>query len=130
MKLGYTILYVPDVAASLKFFEDAFGLKRRFLHESGSYGELDTGATTLSFAAHELGDGNFPGGHIHASASPLPLGMEIGLVTDDVPTAHASALAHGARELAAPSAKPWGQVVSYVRAPDGCLIELCTPVAT
>lgn len=40
MKLGYTIVYVPDVAQSLAFFETAFGLKRRFLHESGSCGEL------------------------------------------------------------------------------------------
>jgi len=128
MKLGYTILYVPDVAASLAFHEKAFGLKRRYLHESGTYGELDTGATTLAFAAHALGDGNFPGGHVHADTSPQPLGMEVGLVTDDVAAAHRQALACGARELAAPASKPWGQVVSYVRAPDGCLIELCTPV--
>lgn len=32
MKLGYTIIYVPNVAASLSFFESAFGLSRRFLH--------------------------------------------------------------------------------------------------
>jgi lactoylglutathione lyase len=128
MKLGYTILYVPDVSASLEFFERAFGLKRRFLHESGTYGELDTGETTLSFAAHALGDGNFPGGHVAAHSSARPLGMEIALVTADVAQAHATAIACGARELAAPATKPWGQVVSYVRAPDGCLIELCTPV--
>lgn len=128
MKLGYTILYVPDVSASLEFFERAFGLKRRFLHESGTYGELDTGETTLSFAAHALGDGNFPGGHVAAHSSARPLGMEIALVTADVAQAHATAIARGARELAAPATKPWGQVVSYVRAPDGCLIELCTPV--
>jgi ribosomal protein S18 acetylase RimI-like enzyme/catechol 2,3-dioxygenase-like lactoylglutathione lyase family enzyme len=128
MKLGYTILYVPDVAASLAFFERAFGLPRRFLHESGTYGELDTGATTLAFAAHGLGDLNFPGGHVQADRSPQPLGMEIGLVTDDVPAAHARALQAGAAELSAPVAKPWGQVVSYVRCPDGCLVELCTPV--
>lgn len=128
MKLGYTILYVPDVAASLAFHEKAFGLKRRFLHESGTYGELDTGATTLAFAAHELGDGNFPGGHVRADTSAQPLGMEIGLVTDDVPGAHRQALACGARELAPPTARPWGQTVSYVRAPDGCLVELCTPI--
>jgi len=79
MKLGYTILYVPDVAASLDFFERAFGLQRRFLHESGTYGELETGSTTLSFAAHELGDGNFPCGHIHAHSSSKPLGMETAL---------------------------------------------------
>ena len=128
MKLGYTIVYVADVEKSLAFFESAFGLKRRFLHESGAYGELATGETTLSFAAHELGDMNFAGGHVRADQSDKPLGMEIGLVTDDVAAAHARALASGASELARPTARPWGQVVSYVRAPDGTLIELCTPV--
>lgn len=128
MKLGYTILYVPDVEASLAFFEAAFGLKRRFLHESGSYGELDTGETTLSFASHELGDMNFPGGHVRASDSAQPLGVEIALVTNDVVAAHQSAIGLGAREISAPADKPWGQTVSYVRAPDGTLIELCTPV--
>jgi catechol 2,3-dioxygenase-like lactoylglutathione lyase family enzyme len=128
MKLGYTILYVPDVAASLAFFEQAFGLARRFLHDSGMYGELATGETTLAFANHALGEGNFPGGHVHASESVQPLGMEIGLVTVDVAAAHARAVQAGAKELAAPATKPWGQVVSYVRAPDGCLVEICSPM--
>lgn len=128
MKLGYTIIYVPDVAASLAFFEQAFGLQRRFLHQSGTYGELDTGETKLSFAAHALGDMNFAGGHVHADTSAQPLGFEIALVTDDVQAAHAKAVAAGAREMAAPSQKPWGQVVSYVRCPDGILVELCTQV--
>lgn len=128
MKLGYTIVYVPDVAASLAFFEKAFGMERRFLHESGMYGELETGATTLSFATHAMGDMNFPGGHVHADTSKQPLGFEIALVTDDVAAAHARAVAAGARELAAPMQKPWGQVVSYVRCPDGILVELCTPI--
>lgn len=128
MKLGYTILYVPDVAASLAFFERAFGLKRRFLHESGTYGELETGETTLSFAAHALSDSNFQGGHVQAHSSDKPLGMEVALVTTEVAEAHRQAVACGARELASPVTKPWGQVVSYVRAPDGCLIEICSPI--
>jgi lactoylglutathione lyase len=128
MKFGYTIVYVPDVAASLSFFEKAFGLSRRFLHESGTYGELETGETTLAFAAHELGDMNFSTGHIAAHDSPKPLGVEIAFVTPDVPSAHADAIKAGAVELAAPKEKPWGQVVSYVRCPDGTLVELCTPV--
>lgn len=128
MQFGYTIIYVPDVAASLAFFEQAFGLPRRFLHESGTYGELETGATTLAFAAHALGAANFPAGHVHADSSPLPLGIEIALVTPDVDAAHRNALAAGARELAAPAAKPWGQMVSYVRCPDGSVVELCTPM--
>ena len=128
MKFGYTIAYVPDVAASLGFFENAFGLKRRFLHESGMYGELETGATTLSFAAHEMGHANFPGGHVAASDSAQPLGIEIALVTEDVAGAVKSALAAGAVELAPPAGKPWGQTVAYVRCPAGILIELCTPI--
>jgi catechol 2,3-dioxygenase-like lactoylglutathione lyase family enzyme len=129
MKFGYTIIYVGDVAASIAFFEKAFGLHRRFLHESGMYGELDTGATALSFASHELGAAHFPEGYVRADASPLPLGMEIALVTHDVAAAHARAIEAGARELKAPQAMPWGQTVSYVRCPDGTLVELCTPMS-
>jgi uncharacterized glyoxalase superfamily protein PhnB len=99
-----------------------------FLHESVTYCELETGETTLSFAAHDLGNMNFPGGHVRASDSTQPLGVEIALVTADVPAAHRKAVQAGAQELAQPVAKPWGQTVSYVRAPDGTLIELCTPV--
>jgi len=50
-------------------------------------------------------------------------------VDDDVPAAHARALKAGARELAAPKQKPWGQTVSYVRDPNGVLVELCSPMA-
>jgi catechol 2,3-dioxygenase-like lactoylglutathione lyase family enzyme len=130
MKLGYTIAYVPDVTDSLQFFVQAFGFTQKFLHESGDYGELNTGETTLAFASHGLGELNFPAGHIRASHSAQPLGMEIALVTQDVQSAHSAALTHGATELSAPTAKPWGQVVSYLRAPDGLLIELCTPIAS
>ncbi len=128
MKFAYTIIYVPDVAASLVFYENAFGFTRRFLHESGMYGELDTGATTLAFAAHAMGDMNYTSGHVAAHSSPQPLGMEVAFSTEDVNTAHAKAIAAGARELTAPAEKSWGQVVSYLRCPDGSLVELCTPM--
>jgi len=128
MKLGYVIVYVPRVAESLAFFENAFGLSRRFLHESGAYGELSTGETTLAFAAHELAGMNFTQGHVAASSSAHPLGMQVSFVTDDVPAAHARAVAAGATELGGPASKPWGQVVSHVRCPAGTLVEICSPV--
>lgn len=128
MKFGYTIIYVPDVSASLDFFEKAFGFSCRFLHESGDYGELDTGETTLAFASHELGEINLPSGFIAASSSVKPLGCEVAFVTSEVTEAHATALSVGAAEVKAPESKPWGQVVSYVRCPDGILVELCSPV--
>lgn len=128
MKFGYTIVYVPDVEASNRFFEQAFGFSRRFLHESGDYGELDSGATTLAFASHDLVQSHGEGGYQFCNPGQKALGMEIALVTDDVPQAHAKALAFGATEHATVQHKPWGQVVSYVRCPAGILIELCTPV--
>jgi lactoylglutathione lyase len=128
VKFGYTIVYVPDVAASLEFFSRAFGFECRFLHESGEYGELETGETVLGFARHGLAETHFPEGHVEAHSSPKPLGMEIAFVTPDVAAAHTRAIAAGASELSAPAGKPWGQIVSYVRCPDGTLVELCTPI--
>lgn len=130
MKFGYTIIYVADVAASLAFFENAFEMPRRFLHESGSYGELDTGETTLAFASNELGRMNFPAGFVAASETTQPLGIEIALVSPNVVAAHAKAIAAGAKELMAPASKPWGQMVSYVRCPDGTLVEICSPMSS
>jgi catechol 2,3-dioxygenase-like lactoylglutathione lyase family enzyme len=128
MKLGYTIVYVSDVAASLAFFEQAFGLKRRFLHESGDYGELETGATTLGFAQHATARANLGHDYVVAETSKAPLGMELGLITDNVAAACLRAVEAGASLLAAPTTKPWGQTVAYVRCPDGTLVELCTAI--
>ena len=103
-------------------------LKTRFLHESGLYGELETGTTALAFVAHEVGAGNFPGGYARADKPALPLGVEVVLVTETLAAAYKQAVAAGAVSLSQPEEKPWGQVVSYVRCPDGTLVELCTPM--
>ncbi len=128
VSFGYAIAYVDNVEVALDFYESAFGLERRFLHESGDYGELDTGSTVLAFASHEIGRTNLPNGYVSASDSDRPLGLEIALVTDDVGVAHGATLDNGATELSAPVLKPWGQTVSYVRCPSGILLELCTPI--
>ncbi len=128
VKFGYTIVYVSDVLASLTFFEAAFGFPQKFLYEGGTYGELDTGEITLAFASHELGQMNLPDGYIKADRSDQLLGFEIALVTETVDAAHQKAIATGATEISPPTQKPWGQTVSYVRSPDGILIELCSPI--
>lgn len=130
MRLGYIIIYVPDIAEAMSFFSRAFGLKAKIIHESGEYGELDTGQTTLAFASHSLGETNLPSGYVGPDSSDKPLGVEIALITESVEIAHADAIRCGAAELVAPATKPWGQVVSYVRSPEGILIELCSPIDT
>ena len=128
MKLGYTILYVPDVEQTVSFYEDAFGLSRRFVHESGTYAELETGETVLAFAAHDLAASNFEASYRRTLPSEAPPAFEIGLVTDDVPGTFERATEAGAEPLAEPTEKPWGQIVSYVRDIDGVIVEICTPV--
>ncbi|MFM6993358.1 MAG: VOC family protein [Rhodoferax sp.] len=127
MKFGYTIIYTENVTLSIEFFENAFGLKRRFIHESG-YGELETGSTALAFASNELGKSNLPDGYIKANGDK-PLGIEIALVTGDVEAAYTKALSVGAMSIKEPVTKPWGQIVAYVRCPDGTLVEICSPVS-
>ena len=128
MNFAYTLVYVADVAASLAFFEQAFGLKPRFLHESGAYGEVDTGAsgTKLAFVDHPTARDSVQHDYVAADTSDKPLGMEIGFTVTDVQAAFDKAVAAGAKALAAPVTKPWGQTVAYVRCPDGTLVELCT----
>ena len=128
--LGYVIIYVEDVAASLTFYEQAFGLKRRFFTDEGgmAYGELETGATRLAFASLQLAEANLSSPVLTPNASGKPLAFEVALVTTDVNGAFASALKAGAKKIAEPTVKPWGQIVAYLTDPDGTTIELCSPL--
>jgi predicted enzyme related to lactoylglutathione lyase len=128
MKLGYTIVYVADPKRTAEFWERAFGLQQRPMDDSPMYRELDTGATTLSFVAHKYIRDNIPGGFRAAQNDEAPPPFEIALVTDDVAGALDRAVKAGAHRVLAPTKKPWGQTVAYVRDCDGTLVELCTPM--
>jgi lactoylglutathione lyase len=127
MKLGYVIVYVPDVLATVSFYERAFGLKRRFVHESQQYAELETGMTALAFVDETFAEQSVPG-FARNRLVGAPAGIEVALVTDDVQAAHAAALLAGATDVLPPKLKPWGQTVSYVRDLNGCLVEICSPM--
>jgi uncharacterized glyoxalase superfamily protein PhnB len=128
--LGYVILYVNDVAASLAFYERAFGLARRFFHDDNgkAYGELETGATRLAFASVALATEHLKQPVVTAAPNQAPLGVEIALTTPDVPALFQHAVKAGAAAVSEPATKPWGQTVAYVRDNSGFLVELCTPM--
>jgi lactoylglutathione lyase len=127
MKLGYVILYVPDVPAAIAFYESAFSLKRRFMHESQQYAELETGATALAFVDETFVSNSLPAFARNRPNNP-PAGIEVALVSDDVGAAYQAALNAGATAQVAPVQKPWGQTVAYVRDLNGCLVEICSPM--
>lgn len=127
MKLGYVIAYVPDVSAAVDFYERAFGLTRRFVHESGAYAEMETGATALAFVAEDLARANGVD-FLPQRPDQRAAAVEIALVADDVAAALDRAVAAGCPAVKAPEQKPWGQTVAYVRDLNGMLVELCTPI--
>lgn len=128
MTFGYTILYVPDVERTVAFYEEAFSLEPRFVHESGDYAEMETGETALAFASHDLAQSNFEAPYRESQPDDRPAGFEIALVTDDVPNAFQRAVEAGAESLAEPAQKPWGQSVAYVRDLNGVIVELASPM--
>ncbi len=127
-KFSYTILYVRNVAQSVAFYEQAFGLKQKFIDESGQYAEMETETTTLAFAANDLAKSNLPQGFQENSRSSLPTGMEVGFVTDDVAAVFEIAIETGADIVVEPKVKPWGQTVAYVRDLDGILVSINSPM--
>ena len=125
-RLGWTAVYVDDIAASLDLYTRAFGLTVAFEHPGGDYAEFATGSTALALIERSLA----------AASTGLPLepgthpSSNITFVVDDAQAAFDRATSSGARTINPPVTKPWGQTVSYVADLDGNLIELATAVAS
>lgn len=127
MKLGYVIMYVKDIQETVLFYEKAFGLKRRFIHESGTYAEMETGSTALAFVDEKFIKDSYSF-RLNRSFEEAP-GIEISLVAEDVVEQFKRAIQAGATSLVKPEQKPWGQTVSYVRDNNGCLVEICSSLS-
>jgi len=84
----------------------------------------------LALASHEMGDMNLEGRYIKANIKCEPFGIELAFVTEDVVSAYSKAVESGAISIKEPEEKPWGQLVGYVRAVNGSIIELCPPILT
>lgn len=124
----YTILYVADVQKSLKFYQNIFDLPLKFCTPESDYAELITGTTTLALGKHSLIETELLQDYEKSSLTQKSFGIEIGFTTDDVDGLYKKALEHGAIWVVAPKNTSWEQRVSYVRDPDGFLIEICTVV--
>ncbi len=131
MKLGFVVIYVDDVKETLQFYKEAFGFKIRLEHEDNGqflYGEMETEGAILGFASHEMGHMNLGGKYQRSNLENDPFGQWIAFVSDDVHVSYKKAVNAGAISVAEPLEKPWGQMVAIVRAKEGTLIELCSPM--
>jgi lactoylglutathione lyase len=128
VKFAYTILYVHDVESTLNFYIKAFGCTLRFLHDTKSYGELETGNITLAFANESLAENNI-GIFEKNNLNKSPAGFEIAFTTENMQQAYEHALHSGAHALKPPTQKPWGQLVAYILDINGIIIEICSPLS-
>lgn len=128
MKLGYVIIYTKNVLETVAFYENAFEMKSRFIHESNQYAEMETGDTALAFVGDELADINVPVQYRKNTANDAPAGVEIVLVSENIVEVYKNAVAKGAKPIKEPVAKPWGQLVGYVLDNNGVLVELASPM--
>ena len=131
MKFGYVIIYVEDVLKTLAFYEKAFDLERGMVYEEKGvvdYAELKSGETTIGFASYSLGKMNFNGKYTKISPEGNPMGMEVVFVDANVAASTDKAVENGAELIVPPVEKPWGQTVSYVRAIEGTLVCICSPM--
>jgi catechol 2,3-dioxygenase-like lactoylglutathione lyase family enzyme len=87
MQFGYTVIFVPDVTATVDFFEQAFGVQRKFV--TPAFAALDTGSTVLAFGSEdnerkELGRTTaFRPNSLHTD----PAGVQLSFIADDIQAA-------------------------------------------
>jgi lactoylglutathione lyase len=115
-RIGYVILYVSDLDASIEFYRDVVGLPYWFT--DAGYAEFATEGTR--FALYERRRAEWLTGR---TVTPGPA-AEIVLLVDDV-DAHASRLqALGTTVLSGPTDRPWGHRTVHIADPDGFVVEL------
>lgn len=125
-KLSHIICYVANVMKALDFYKNVFGLKPKMIYEEKTYAELETGTVVLAFADHSLADFNLPKGSIKHDQNQLPVLTEIVLKVEDVHHTFETALQAGAKCVAEPTKKPWGETIGYIQDPDGILVAICS----
>lgn len=124
MKFSYCTIYVRDIKKMISFYEKAFSIETKFIHESGAYAEMETGSTILSFAQTELAESIIPTGYVKPSLKRKPANIQIAFEPHDVKVALKQAMELGAVMIADYEIKPWGWESAIIRDIEGNIVEL------
>lgn len=126
VRLAILILSVDDVAASVRFYRDAFGWTP--VVDVPVYAELATGGDCHVGLYDRARSG------INTGAPPLarPGGgttaTELYLQVDDLDAAEAALVRAGAQPLSPRAPRTWGDEASYFADPDGNVIAVARPL--
>ena len=119
-RIGYVILYVSDLDASIAFYRDVVGLPYRFT--DAGYAEFGTEGT--HFALYERRRAEWLTGR---AVTPGPA-AEIVLLVDDVDAQASRLAALGTTVLSGPADRPWGHRTVHIADPDGFVVEFAEEI--
>ena len=129
VKFGYTVFWVEDAEQTAQFYEQVFGLKRRFQTQTPltPWIEMETGETALAFAQFSEAEVLFSGHYRKHDAQEAPVASVISFVTEDVQAVYDAAMKSGSTSITAPKTEPWGQTIARIRDINGIVISIATP---
>jgi lactoylglutathione lyase len=119
-RIGYVILYVGDLDASVAFYRDVLGLPYKFT--DAGYAEFRT--TGTRFALYERRRAEWLTGR---PVTPGPA-AEVVLLVDDVDAEADRLAALGTEILSGPADRPWGHRTLHLADPDGFVVELAEEI--
>jgi lactoylglutathione lyase len=118
--VGYVILYVSGLDASVAFYRDVLGLEYKFT--DAGYAEFATQGTR--FALYERRRAEWLTGH---EVRPGPA-AEVVFVVADVDAEARRLAALGVPILSGPADRPWGHRTLHIADPDGFVVELAQDI--
>ncbi|MEO3827673.1 VOC family protein [Actinomadura sp. B10D3] len=119
-RLGYVILYVRDLAASIAFYRDAIGLAFKF--QDAGYAEFASEATRFALYEQRRAD------WLTSSRTAPGPAAEVVFMVEDVDAEARRLRELGAVVLSGPADRPWGHRTLHVADPDGFIVELAQDI--
>ncbi|HWD80735.1 MAG TPA: VOC family protein [Kribbella sp.] len=120
MEIGYVILYVGDLGASVGFYRDVVGLAYKFT--DAGYAEFDAGG--VRFALYERRRAEWLVGREVTPGA----GGEVVVTVPDVDEVYGRLRAAGVAVLSGPADRPWGHRTVHVADPDGFVVEFAEEI--
>lgn len=127
-RLGYVILFVRNLAASIHFYRDMLGVPFRF--QNAGYAEFATRGVKLGLFERGrlpelLGPGAGPSAPEPRRTDPTG---EILFIVNDVDSEADRLRAAGVDVLSGPIDRPWGHRTLHIADPDGHVAELAQEI--
>ena len=120
MEIGYVILYVADLDASVAFYRDVVGLTYKFT--DAGYAELDGGA--VRFGLYERRRAEW----LTGSTVTPGAGGEVVVTVPSVDAVVDRLRAAQVPLLSGPADRPWGHRTVHVPDPDGFVVEFAEEI--